>query len=170
MMWQPLGDHNVNGLKRILMISYFESLNDNEMELMFKAPILVCILIAGADGKIDNKELKEAISIAQKQAKSNSSLSEYFREASQDFEDKIKILIQSYPYELTQRNPLIIQELSELNSVLPKLNKKFAINFYESLRLIADKIASSSGGVWGIHTVGTEEAKYVQLPMINNPG
>lgn len=151
------------------MIPEFQTLDDAEIELVLKAPILVCILIAGADGTIDRKEIKEAISVAQKQRKGQSVLSLYFRELAEDFEDKIKILIQSYPYESTQRNPLIIDELSRLNALWKRLDKNFSIALYEMLLTLAGKIASSSGGLLGIKTVGEEEAKYLDLPMVKDP-
>jgi hypothetical protein len=151
------------------MIPEFQTLDDTEIELVLKAPILVCILIAGADGTIDRKEIKEAISLAQKQRKGQSVLSQYFRELAEDFEDKIKILIQAYPYESTQRNPLIIDELSRLNTLWKRLDKNFSIALYEMLLTLAGKIASSSGGLLGIKTVGEEEAKYLDLPMVKDP-
>ena len=151
------------------MIREFDKLNDTEIELMLKAPILVCILIAGADGTIDRKEIKEAITIAQKSKRAGGVLKSYFHELSQDFEDKLKITIQGYPYESTQRTPLIVEELATLNSIWPKINKDFAAGFYELLKEISEKIASSSGGLLGIKKVGSEEARYLHLPMIKNP-
>jgi hypothetical protein len=151
------------------MIPEFQTLDDAEIELVLKAPILVCILIAGADGTIDRKEIKEAIAVAQKQRKGQSVLSVYFRELAEDFEDKIKILIQSYPHESTQRNPLIIDELSRLNTLWKRLDKNFSIALYEMLLTLAGKIASSSGGLLGIKTIGEEEAKYLDLPMVKDP-
>jgi hypothetical protein len=151
------------------MVPEFSKLDDGEIELMLKAPILVCILIAGADGTIDKKEIKEGIAVASKQKKSKSVLAHYFKEVSTDFEDKVMILTQSYPYEPAERNSLIVQELAGLNPLLPKLDKEFAITFYEMLRDTALKIASSSGGLLGIKTVGSEEAKFVELSMINSP-
>jgi len=151
------------------MIQQFDKLNDHEIELMLKAPILVCILIAGADGTIDKSEIDEAITIARKQTKSKSLLTQYFEELYQDFEDKLKVLIQNYPYQSAQRAPVITQELSELNGVWSKLEKTFAKQFYEALKKIAERIASSSGGLLGMNSVGSEEAKYIQLTMINDP-
>jgi hypothetical protein len=151
------------------MIRDFDKLSGTETELVFKAPFLVCILIAGADGNIDKKEIKGSISIAEKKHKKAGVLSAFFKELSQDFEDKLKILIQSYPYESTQRNPLIVAELSELNSLWPKLPKTFASEYYQSLKDIAEGIASSSGGVLGLKSIDAEEAKYIQLSMIRNP-
>jgi hypothetical protein len=152
------------------MIREFEKLNNQETELLYKAPFLVCILIAGADGTIDRKEIKGAISIAQKKYKKASILTPYFNELTEDFEDKLKILIQSYPYESTQRSPLIIAELAELNQVWSKLPKQFSVELYSALKDIATGIASSSGGMLGMNSIGAEEAKYLQLSMVQDPG
>ena len=40
---------------------------------------------------------------------------------------------------------------------------------YHMLKELAQKIASSSGGLWGMKTVTNEEAKFLQLPMISDP-
>jgi len=150
-----------------LMIREFERLTEGETELMLKAPVLVCILIAGADGTIDRKEIKEAI--AQTRKKNVSVLSAYLEEVSRDFEDKLKVLIQSYPYESTQRTPIIIDELHQLNALWSKIDKVFSVQFYQMLRALAKKIAGSSGGIWGLKTVANEEARYIRLLMVNDP-
>lgn len=140
------------------------------MELVYKAPILVSILIAGADGNIDRKEIKEAILFAEsKISTKGSSVSRFFGEVAQDFEDKLKIVLQQYPYESTQRNPLIIEELSQLNPLWSKMDKPFANEFYKTLLGISKKIASSSGGILGYNSVGSAEAKYLKLKMLNDP-
>lgn len=151
------------------MIPEFDGLSESEVEIMLKSPVLVCILIAGADGKIDRKEIREAISIAGKQARSRSALGQYLKYASEDFEDKIIILKQSYPREASQREATIVRELSTLNTILPKVDKAFAQQFYSMLKELAAKVATSSGGWLGMNAVGSEEARYLELKMINDP-
>jgi len=151
------------------MIPEFENLTDREVEIMFKAPVLVCILVAGADGKIDRKEINEAISIAGKQARSRAVLTEYLQSALEDFEDKIMILKQGYPVNPSVRESLIVNELAELNTIFPKLSKTFAVQFYSMLKELAAKVASSSGGWLGLNAVGSEEEQYLDLKMINAP-
>jgi hypothetical protein len=151
------------------MISEFSRLNDHEAELMMKAPFLVCILIAGADNDIDRKEIREALQVITKGAKGIQSLLNYFNELSEDFEDKLKMLIQGYPYDTASRSKILEDELMGLNDVLPKINAKFASQYYEALLRLAEKVAESSGGVLGINSVGREELKYLRLEMINNP-
>ena len=152
------------------MIREFDKLSATETELMIKAPILVCILIAGADGNIDRKEIQGAIEQARKkQARTDANLLEFYQYVGEDFEDKLKVLIQSYPSKPQQRNPLIVEELSSLNKLLPRLDASFALAFYQSIKEIAQKTAESSGGLLGLNKVGEEESQYLGLPMIKDP-
>jgi hypothetical protein len=142
-------------------------LSDSEKELLYKGPLLVCILMAGADGKIDNNEINGAVQTAKQQHWVKSTLSAFFQEVATDFEDKLKILIQTYPVEARKRNLLITEELRLLNNIWPKLEKNFGAAYYEMLKYLAHKIASSSGKFWAKITV--EEAQLAELPMIKNP-
>ncbi|MBT1703457.1 hypothetical protein [Chryseosolibacter indicus] len=149
----------------------FHMLDQEERDFMLKLPLLVCILIAGADGNIDRKEIKGAIQTAEKNNKRfNTIWGSYFTEVSKDFEDKLKVLILEYPYESTQRNPLIIDELSKINTIWTKLDAAIATSFYQILQEFAAKVASSSGGWLGLGSIGTAEARLVKLPMILDPG
>jgi len=145
-----------------------EKLSASELELILKAPILVCILIAGADNRIDQSEIKSAIHLA-KSAQKKAGVSEIFRMAAEDFEDKFKIILQSLPGDAEQRNPLISQELAMLNPIFLKLRKTFTLEYFRCLLFVAKRIAESSGGMLGIHAVGEEEAKLLSLPMIKDP-
>lgn len=152
------------------MVPELDRLSASEVELMYKAPILVCILIAGADGKIDRKEISEALKFAERKHRGSiSSVSVFFKEITKDFEDKLKSLIQSYPYETTQRSPLIVDELQGLNQIIQKIDISFAKEYYKTLLSIAESIATSSGGLLGYKSIGSEEAKYIKLSMIKNP-
>ncbi len=152
------------------MIPEFNKLSNAEIELIHKAPILVCILIAGADGHIDNKEIKGAIALTEKkQNGGKSNLQAFYRELSEDFEDKLKIVIQEFPTNEEERSPLLVKALSQLNAILKKVDHNFALEFYASLKKIASEIAKSSGGLLGMKSVGDEEAKFVDLHMVQDP-
>lgn len=153
------------------MIPEFVKLSPGETELILKAPILVCILIAGADDHIDNREVKKAIKMAKggpRKSQSNP-LSGFYALIEEDFEDKLKVVMQSYPVDTAKRNALISSELSGLNRILPKLDRPFAVGFYKSIKELALGIAESSGGLLGIQSVGEEEARLVDLVMITDP-
>lgn len=153
------------------MIEEFKNLSLDEVETMYKVPVLVSILIAGADNEIDKSEIRQAVSLSKiKQSKAREGLIEYYREAGKDFEDKMKVMIQQFPVNAKERNPMIISELENVNKILPKLDQKFAVEFYESIKDMAKKIAEASGGLLGYMAVGYEESKLIGLQMIKDPG
>jgi len=152
------------------MIAEFENLQEEEIELLVQAPILVCILIAGADDKIDKSEIKEAVNLAQsKQKKARKALIEYYKLVGENFEDKLKFMISRFPATADSRNPQIVEELEKLNDVFPKVDNGFARELYASLKDIAKKIAEASGGILGYMSIGYEESKFIDLKMIKNP-
>ncbi len=152
------------------MIKEFEKLREEEIEIMLKAPVLVSVLIAGADGTIDKAEVKEAVSIARgKQSRAREQLVDYYKLVGETFESRFNDMINTFPSKPEERNPMIIAELKRLNRILPKVEKNFAVKFYASLKDLAKKIAEASGGVLGYLSVSYEEAKLMELNMINDP-
>ena len=152
------------------MIQEFDELSQAEIELMYQAPILVCILIAGADDHIDNREIKKALALTEKkQNRAKSHLLDFYKEVGEDFEDKLKIVIQGFPVQEEARTPLLKQSLTQLNPILKKIDRNFANEFYKSLLEIASEIAKSSGGLLGLNSVGDEEAEHMGLSMLKDP-
>ena len=152
------------------MISFFSELQEDEVAVMFRAPVLVSILVAGADDKFDKKELSEAIDLTKlKLSKSREYLRDFYRILSINFETKLSDEIDSLPSKASKRNPVIVAELEKINKILPKLDKTFAIQYYESIKDIAKRIATASGGVLGYMTIDQHERKVVDLKMIKNP-
>lgn len=151
------------------MVAELSKLSSRELELVYKAPLLVCILIAGADGNIDRKEINKAIKIVQKRKKDGDAVSALLKEVAKDFEDKLKVLEQGYPYEATQRTPLLSEELTGLNVLWTRISYDFAKGYYNILLMLAQEVAASSGGLLGMKSIGSEEAKLVKLPMIKSP-
>ena len=147
-----------------------KNLSQEEKNQLYKAPLLVCLLIAGADDNIDNNEISESIRQAKENAKrSESFLFKFYNEIARDFKERLKKILDEYPAHAAERNPLLIKELSGLNNILAKTDKTFSIVYYNSLKEIAARIAKSSGGIMGIHAISAEEKAYIDLPMINDP-
>ncbi len=152
------------------MINYLDPLSEEEKLFLQKAPVLVAILIAGADNKIDKSEIKEALRISRyKPIKARILLKDFYSSIGDEFEYNLIEEIASLPREARKRTPLIIEELEKLNKILPKLDRKFAIQFYESMKDIAKRIAKASGGVLGYISIDYEESKLMELKMIKNP-
>ncbi len=145
-------------------------LSPAEKDTLFEAPVLVAILIAGADNDYDKSELQRAVELTHdKKITARRDLVEFYKVVGEGFEDKLKVKIHSLPADAQSRNPLLIADLEKLNSILPKLEQEFANDFYWSLRGMADKIAHASGGLLGYMAVGYEESKLIGLDMINEP-
>lgn len=152
------------------MIEEFKNLRDDEIDVLLKAPILVSVLIAGADSKIDKSEIEQAVKVAEsKQARAREQLLTYYQEVGDDFEGKIHQAVDELPSGVEERNDVITAELRKLNHILPKIDNNYAIKLHASLKDFAKKIAEASGGVLGYMSVSYEEAKLMDLPMLEDP-
>jgi hypothetical protein len=152
------------------MIPEFDGLREDEIELLLKAPIYVSIMIAGADGLIDDRERKEAIETARsKQVRARAQLIDYYKEVANDFDLKMESLIRELPDDAEKRTSDIISELRKLNRILPKVDKTWSTTFYASLKDMAKRVAEASGGILGYLSVSYDEAKLVELKMIDDP-
>ena len=147
-----------------------KSLTPSEKDLLFDAPVLVTVLIAGADGDFDKAELDRAVELTHdKKVTARADLLEFYQIVGEGIEDKLKVKIHQLPADSAQRNPILISDLERLNDILPKLPHEFATDYYWSLRSLAKKIASASGGLLGYLAVGYEESKLLGLDMIQVP-
>ncbi len=152
------------------MIPEFELLSQSERELMYSLPVYVAILIAGADGDIDNKEVSKAINLANDKLKNaRKELKKYFSEANKNFEDKLKMAIANLPSDTSERQKILAEKIKESNDIFAKLPKKYAVSLYASLKEIAKKIAEASGGVFGYMSIDFEESKLIELKMMKDP-
>ncbi len=151
-------------------VQEFENLREDEVQIILKAPVYVAILIAGADGKIDKSERKEAVDVARsRQSRAREQLVEYYKAVGETFESDFNQLVDTLPEDVKDRNTDLEQELRKLNFILPKIDRVFAIKLYASLKDLAKKIAEASGGVLGYLSVSYEEKSLMDLKMINDP-
>ena len=147
-----------------------EILNEEELAVIYNAPVWVTLLIAGADSRIEKKEIKEAISITKlKMSRARKDLIDYYQHVNKNFENNLIGHLSLLPTDTKAQEGILIDNLKKLNPILDKINPSFAVQFYESLKDLAVKIANASGGVMGLLAVGYEESKVVGLKMINNP-
>lgn len=152
------------------MIPELKNLTESEIDLLKKIPAMVTILIAGADEEISKSELKEAINLTKiKQSKARKELIGYYQEIAPDFEKSLNDLLASYPSDAEVRSKQVIEEIEKLNTILPKVDKAWAVQFVESMRDIARKVAEAAGGVFGYLSIGYEESKLIDLKMIKVP-
>ena len=153
------------------MIPELEQLTRTERDLVVKAPLIVGILMAGADGNMDTRERRKLESVIfQKAEKFGNPLNALYHEIRNNLTLGLVDLIHSHPKDPEERNRSIIRELGLLNDILPKLEPTFAQAYYESLREMAEKVAKASGGFLSVKPISRDEKKYVLLSMVQNPG
>jgi len=152
------------------MLKEFKILSEDEITLLIDAPALITILIGGADGNLDEKEITWAAKIkSYRSTKENSILKDYYLKASINFVEKIEGFLKVLPEELNERNKAISERLRGINNVFRKIDNTFAIELYKSYRTYAEQIAKASGGFLGFSNISTEEKVFLELSMIKNP-
>jgi len=150
------------------MITELEALNKEEQTLMLNTIPLITLLIAYADGELDEQERTWSEKITEIRSYSNhESLIEYYEKVGDHYQDKLDHMIETLPKDNDQRMAEISKRLSGLNSVLPKLDQVFAWRFYQGLLSFAKHVAKASGGFLGWSSISSSEEKVMGLEMIN---
>jgi tellurite resistance protein len=149
------------------MLFQLRNLSPAEQEIMLKAPVWTAILIAAADGEISEKELERLKDVVHiKTFSEHNDVENLYEELEASLEETINSVLSNIEGQGEGRIKFLVSNLEKLNQVLPKLNPTYAKQFVKSLRSLAVSIANSSGGVLGIGTISWEEARYIDLPMI----
>lgn len=126
---------------------------------MLNAPIWVTLLIAAADETIDRSEINKAKDvIAVRAFAEQGDLKKLYKEVSNEMDQAIQRAINELPLDGEERVAILSEKLEGLNTILPKLDKVYAINYVESLTRLASIVAQSEGGLFGIGSISHEEA------------
>ncbi len=152
------------------MFEHIKSLSEDEKELVLNAPFYVSALIAGADGDISNAETKRIAELIHiKTFSEKYELRELYKTLDHDVAQEFRKLLATMPEGRTERNEFLVDKLTRLNKVFPKLEPYFAVRLYKNLREFADYVGHVDGGFWGIGSMTTIERGYVKLPMLQDP-
>lgn len=145
-----------------------ESLSVEDQKVLLDAVPYITILVAGADGELDMKEVEWSEKLTKIRSFSyEEELRPFYKKVGENYEERLHLLMDALPNDKDARNQAISDELAKLNEVLPKLDHFYARHYYQSLRSFADHVAHSSGGVMGWLSVGFEEYKVIDLHMID---
>lgn len=154
--------------KKIKMtIKEFHNLSEAEVALMNKMPALVTLLIAGADDKVDDEEKKWAAAVVNyRRITGEELLFDYYENVEDSFEMQLLDMIKEYPQGHEERTKILVEEIASVNSVLPKINEKYAHTLVNSWQSLAKQVAKASGGFLGFNTVSKQEEEFLGLDMI----
>jgi hypothetical protein len=143
-------------------------LSGGEITQLEDAFAYIAILIAGADGKIDPKEVSWAEKIAQIRTYAGEErLKTFHEEVNQNIHSRIQQLISELPSDVTSRSKAITDKLSQLNPILSSLDPYIGAYLYKGYVSFAERTAKSSGGFLSFFTISPEEKKWIGLPMLN---
>ena len=144
-----------------------EQLSETEFSTLVDALPGIAILIAGADGKIDEEETDWAEKLTHIRSYNHPpSLEGLYEVANESFSGQMHAFLASYPKQAGDRNRMISGELEALNPILAKLDPTTAYAVYDSLTSFARHIARSSGGFLGFGAISKQEEEWIGLPML----
>lgn len=150
------------------MIPEFKKLKEHEIKLMIEAPVLITILIATADGNVEQKETDWGAKTIHFRAEDKESiLQKYYDIVDKTDRHLFFTLMEKYPSGNDERINVIKGELSKLNAIFPKLEKDFAKELYKSFITLSKQVAKATGGIWGYGSISQEEQKLIDLEMIH---
>ena len=149
------------------MLTEFKNLSPAEQQQLFDAIPLIVVLVAGADGDIDEVELAEAQRLADIRSFNNRGhLNAYYEHIDEGLLGRIEQMINELPTDLEARQNAIFARLSLLNPVLAKMSEPFGYLYYQTFRSFAKHIAEAHGGFLRFLTIGPAEAEVLELPML----
>ena len=146
----------------------FSNLSSEEIQKLHDAVAQITILVAGADGNIDTKEIAAAEKVTQVRSFSyHETMKSFYESVNADFSETLTKLLEELPQGVTERQAALGAMLTDLNPILAKLDHHIGRLFYSTFLSLAKHVAKASGGVIGMFSIGTEEKKVIELPMIN---
>lgn len=149
------------------MLTEFAPLSPEETARMFDAIPYITILVAAADDDMDEVELAAAQHLADVRSYNNyGKLTAFYETIDEGLTDRIKELYRALPGNGEERQAILSAKLSRLNAIIAKLESPYDYYYYDTFKSFAHHIAESHGGFLRFMTVGPQEAKVVDLPMI----
>jgi len=146
----------------------FATLTEMQNQLLLDAPALITILVAGADGVIDEQELNWAEKLTHIRSYAEpEELNQYYESVEAAFDLTLENYMSTLPNEQAQRERDISKKLAQLNEVLGRLDNPIAYRLYQSLLSFAKHIAKASGGFLRFGSISREEKKWIGLSMID---
>ena len=150
------------------MTEFFSVLTDTEYKQLTNAVAEITILIAGADGKIQESELEWASKVTKiRSYKMSEELIGFYQTVGETFNDDINNLIKELPIHTGDRQNILETRLEKLNPILAKLNPIVGGKLYESFTSFAKHVAKASGGIFGFFSIGPKEGDLIDLPMLD---
>lgn len=151
-----------------MSIPQFEQLSNDEKKLLFDVPAIITLLIGAADDNLDSKEISSGLRMVMiRKDTGDLLLKEYYNFVNERFDSTLYDYCSKYEnLEVEERTVALVALLSDLNSVLSRIDPLYAKILVKSFRTFAKEIAEASGGFAGLGSVSNAEKQLVSLSMI----
>ena len=150
------------------MLDKLYVLTEEERQELYDAIPVITILIAGADGKVDDDELEWSKKLTKiRSYKEEGTMEIFYDKVNEDYNERLerwnKVLASQGAKE---RQELLSERVAKLNPILAKLDPEYGAKLYKSFVTFAEHVAKASGGFFGIGSVSKEESAIMGLPML----
>lgn len=151
------------------MIEAFKGINETEYKQLQEAIPAITILIAGADGTINDHETDWAEKITNiRSYKLPRRLSTFYKEVGETFHQDVSELTKDFRNDQEGTMRKLKFQLANLNDIFAKLqDHQLAYELYLSFRSFARHVARSTGGFLGWGAIGPKEDELIGLTMIH---
>ena len=131
------------------MVKQFERLTPEERNLLYKAPVLVSVLVSCSFNEINKYQKADAIKLAHlKTFTANPLLLPYYGEVEKTFNEQFEKTIDKYfPFDEGKRNELK-GEIDKVNLILGKLYKDYAHALHKSLDEYAKHVKKAAHSIF----------------------
>ena len=152
------------------MLYQLQKLSSEEQTRVKRSPIWVTLLVACSDYDIQEKEIDRAKEIIRiKSYALQNDLRNLYKELNANIDQEIYQALAAIPASGNDRIQYLEEKISELNHIFKKLDSTFNKQLYNSLKSIAQAVAQSDGGLFGVGRISDEEEQYISLPMLKKP-
>ena len=129
----------------------------------------ITVLIAGADGNIDDDDISWAKKVTEiRSYKLPDVLRDLYAQVGTTFSDDLATLIKETAGPSEERNVKLSDQLSRTGPLLQKMeNQELAAALHDSYLSFAKHVAKSSGGFLSFGSISGAEKKLLDLKMIN---
>lgn len=147
----------------------FKGISTEEYNQLLEGIVSITILIAGADGTIEDHETNWAAKLTNiRSYQLPRRLSAFYKEVGITFQEKVDVLVEKFKQDQDGTMHHLKFQLASLNDVFEKMdNRELAYELYLSFRSFARHVARSTGGFLGWGAISPKEDELIGLTMIH---
>ena len=126
------------------MVKQFETLTEEEQELLLRAPVLVSVMSSCSYNNVNHLKKEDAIKLSHINTfTADPMLIPYYKEVEKNFKEKFEATVAKYfPFDHEKRQELL-NEINQVSAVIGKLDLKFANTLRRSLDLFAKHVRNA---------------------------